>query len=246
MFLMRTATIKHAKPADRPEGGEDLALVQLKERRLEELGRLIDVGLEKGQQLAVAQKSLPPEQEIQLMLGRNGSIAEFERVARAVRQLIVPEMELHGVFAAPDRDAPPKAKVLRFARDPAERKQPDFDNPADWDVRSDYDAGPLDQVVAGIRKVLGVEAPKNDPFAPPAERKPSPPGPSQPGAAPQRTRPSPSPRKPAMAAKPNSPRPNSPKPAAPAVEKPAQPTPRLNRHQRRKAERRMRRNRGPP
>jgi hypothetical protein len=246
---MRTAAIKHAIPAGRPEGGEDPALVQLKERRLEELGRLIDIGLEKGHQLAVIHKSLPPEQELQLLLGRNGSITEFERVARAVRQLVVLEMELHGVFAAPNRDASPKTKVLRFARDPAERKQPNLDDPADWDVRSDYDAGPLDQVVAGIRKVLGVEAPKNDPFAPPPDRKASLPGPSQPGAAPPSRDARPGS---AMGMKPRSPKP-APKSATisagAAMEnaaRPAQPVPWLNRHQRRKAERRMRRNRGPP
>lgn len=37
--------------------------------------------------------------------------------------------------------------------------------------RPDYRIGPMEDVVAGIRKILGVEAPPNDPFAPPPERR---------------------------------------------------------------------------
>jgi len=40
------------------------------------------------------------------------------------------------------------------------------------DIRSDYRTGPLDQVVAGIRKTIGAEPPENDPFAPPPAKLP--------------------------------------------------------------------------
>jgi hypothetical protein len=249
---MRTATIKRAAPVGRPEGGRDPALVQLTERRLGELQRLIGIGLAKAERLAVVSHNLPPERELALLVGRNGSIAEYVRVGRAVRQLIALEFELNGLFAAPDRDAPPKAKVLPFTRDPAERApvgQDKLDALDDLKDRSDYDAGPLDQVIAGIRKTLGADTPKDDPFAAPAERKSSP---SQ--AAPRRAEPRANdearrPRKAAMAAKPSSakaPAPAMQNAARPAEPVAGQPVRALNRHQRRKAERRMRRNRGPP
>jgi pyruvate/2-oxoglutarate dehydrogenase complex dihydrolipoamide acyltransferase (E2) component len=249
---MRTASFKRAIPAGRLEGGPEPELVALTKRRLGELDRLIGIGMDKAVRLGQIGKGLPLDQELKLLVGRKGSLAEFERVSRAVRQLIVLELELEGLFDPPDRDAPPKAKVLKFSRDPAGRKPADLDDLGDLKDRSDYDAGPLDQVVAGIREILGVAAPKDDPFAPPAQRK------SAPQATPdranaRRTEPRPNeatraPRKAAMA------KPSSAKPAAPAMKTagaqnaapPAQFAKPLNRHQRRKAERRMRRNRGPP
>jgi hypothetical protein len=248
MFFMRTVSLKRAIPAGRLEGGPEPELVALTKRRLGELDRLIGIGMDKAVRLGQIGKGLPLDQELKLLVGRKGSLAEFERVSRAVRQLIVLELELEGLFDPPDRDAPPKAKVLKFARDPAGRKPADLDDLGDLKDRSDYDAGPLDQVVAGIREILGVEAPKDDPFAPPAERKSAPPQAAPDRANDRRTEPRPNeatrmPCKAAMA------KPSSAKPAAPAMKnaaRPAQPDRPLNRHQRRKAERRMRRNRGPP
>jgi hypothetical protein len=261
---MRTAPIKHATPGVRPGDGEDPALARLRAERIAELDRLRKIGLEKAERLAKSQQNLPPEQGIKLLIGRNGAAEEFIRVTRAIRQLVVLEFELRGIFAAPDRDAPPKAKILRFARNPADRKRPDlddFDHLDDWKVRPDYDAGPLDAVVAEVRRILDAHAPEKDPFAPPAERK-TPPAErktppaeretpkSEPAPRPtsHRDRPAAAPRKAAMGnfmgGKPGMPKP----PAAPAKNAvpPAQAAPPLNRHQRRKAERRARQGRGPP
>jgi len=46
----------------------------------------------------------------------------------------------------------------------------DFERAELDDVRPDYRTGPLEDVVAGIRKILGVEPPEDDPFAPPPMR----------------------------------------------------------------------------
>ncbi len=42
----------------------------------------------------------------------------------------------------------------------------------DLRVRLDYSNGPLDALIADIRHTLGVEPPEDDPFAPPADRRP--------------------------------------------------------------------------
>jgi hypothetical protein len=111
------------------------------------------------------------------MLGAKGQVMEFERLARTMRQIMVLEFELRGLFKAPDRDAPRKLRLVKSDRPGFE--PPDLENfrlelePLEdlLDIRSDYRTGPLDQVVAGIRKTLGAEPPENDPFAPPPERR---------------------------------------------------------------------------
>jgi len=251
MFLMRTVSIKLATPGVRPDGGEGAALARLVAERIGELDRLRRIGLEKAERLATIPQNLPPEQEIKLLVGRNGAAGEFFRITRAIRQIVALEFELRGIFEAPDRDAPPKAKILRFARDPAERERSDLADRDDLDDlrdRSDYDAGPLDAVVAGIRKVLGAHAPENDPFAPPAERKTSA-NPPAPRPKSHRDRSAPAPRKVAMGKVMGGAKPGMPKPPAPAAKQavpPAHAATPLNRHQRRKAERCARQGRGPP
>jgi hypothetical protein len=89
---------------------------------------------------------------------------------------------LEGLFCGPDRDkfglglALPitDAEINDFAdlSDPGKRKRDNRGERDDLRDRSDYRRGPLDEVVAGIRKTLGAEPPKNDPFAPPPDRKP--------------------------------------------------------------------------
>lgn len=199
------------------------------------------IGLDKAERLKAVAQGLAPEHEVRLIVGRNGVAAELDRIARAVRQLVVLEFELLGLFPAPDRDAPPKENA-RLERKPEQRRVPDgvldLQNRKD---RSDYDRGPLDQVVAKVRKALDADTPADDPFEPPPERKPP-----SPRAAPQPTTPSPAPvpRKPAMSTKRETPEPAAPavKRAVPAAE-PARP---LNRRERRRAERRLRQGRGPP
>jgi hypothetical protein len=148
----------------------------LTRERLAELDRLRNKGMTRMEMLDASLDLVPPERRWEVLLGRNGQVAQFDRIARAVRQIIVLEFELQGLFRGPDREkfglglAVPRADLdindLDDLRDPGGRKREDLKD------RSDYRRGPLDEVVAGIRKTLGAEPPENDPFAPPPDRKP--------------------------------------------------------------------------
>jgi hypothetical protein len=144
--------------------------------RLAELDRLRNFSFAQAERLMELPKVMPVE-EARRIMGRKGVIQQFERITRAFRQIVVLEFELRGLFVAPDRDA---IRPLRLARSPQEPFKPENlhkllaglhgkqDLSADK-TRADYRIGPLDVVVAGIRKALGAEAPQNDPFAPPKE-----------------------------------------------------------------------------
>jgi hypothetical protein len=145
----------------------------LTRQRLDELARLLEVGVAQAEKLDAASKEpalalLTAEQTFNL---RMRHVDRFDRISRAVRQVMVLEFELLGLFEAPDRDGPFKARLAKpeldgifFKPERPER----IENLAD---RSDYRVGPMEDVVAGIRKTLGVEPPPNDPFAPSPERK---------------------------------------------------------------------------
>jgi hypothetical protein len=157
-------------------------IARLTRARLKELDRLRDVAFLHIEKLADACEALPPEKVFDALLANSGrKVMDFERLARAIRQITVLEFELRGLFQAPDRDAPRKLKLVKSDR-------PGFQPPdleklrigldglgldgTDYlDIRGDYRTGPLDQVVAGIRKTIGAEPPENDPFAPPPERR---------------------------------------------------------------------------
>ncbi|HEX4507481.1 MAG TPA: hypothetical protein VH722_17260 [Alphaproteobacteria bacterium] len=168
---MRTAS-NTAAIAERPE---DRALVAaLAKRRLRELDRLRDLGFQKIEQLNAAADSMPRAVLFERMLGARGQVMEFERLARAIRQVVVLEFEIRGLFEAPNRDQ----RRLRLVKSDREGFEPpdredlfadlrEFDRAELDGPRPDYRTGPLDEVVAGIRKVLGAEPPKDDPFAPP-------------------------------------------------------------------------------
>jgi hypothetical protein len=155
-------------------------IARLTRARLKELDRLRDVAFLHIEKLADACEKLPREQVFDVLLANAGrQVMDFERLARAVRQITVLEFELRGLFKAPDRDAPRKLRLVQSDRPGFE--PPDFENfrldlekpeslEGFLDLRSDYRTGPLDQVVAGIRKTIGAEPPENDPFAPPPER----------------------------------------------------------------------------
>jgi hypothetical protein len=157
---------------------EDVAALTI--QRLAELDRLRDIGLKQAEKLATVYPLLSPEQQIRRMAGNGGTVAGYERVVRAVRQITVLEFELRGLFHGPNRDAPRKTRLAKPERKIA---QPiDLESRLNrilagqesvFDIRSDYRTGPLDEVVAGIRMTLGTKAPPNDPFAKTAERKPS-------------------------------------------------------------------------
>jgi len=171
---MRTAP-NIAAIVERPE---DRALVAvLAKRRIKELDRLRDLGFKQIERLNEAADSMPRAEVFDRMLGSKGQVLEFERLARAIRQTMVLEFEIRGLFQAPNRDA----RRLRLVKSDREGFElPDredlfadlreFERELD-DFRPDYRAGPLDEVVAGIRKVLGAEPPQDDPFAPPPKPK---------------------------------------------------------------------------
>ena len=173
---MRTAP-NTAANVERPE---DRALVAvLAKRRIKELDRLRDFGFKQIERFNAAAESVPRALLFDRMLGSKGQVLEFERLARTIRQIMVLEFEIRGLFQAPDRDAPRRLRLVKSDR-------PDFEPPdledllADLregmrpeldDVRPDYRTGPLEDVVAGIRKVLGADPPEDDPFAPPPKLK---------------------------------------------------------------------------
>jgi len=178
-----TPTIAIAQPALDAAG-----IAHLTQARLRELDRLRGVAFLQIEKLADACEKLPREQVFSALLGSKGQVMEVDRLTRSIRQIMVLEFELRGLFKAPDRDAPRRLRLVKSDR-------PDFIPPAPenffldledlegperlegaeelegfLDIRSDYRTGPLDQVVAGIRKTIGAEPPENDPFAPPPGR----------------------------------------------------------------------------
>jgi hypothetical protein len=137
--------------------------------QLQELARLRAVGMARAEEIGIFMNGGQPQVVADALLGRNGIIQAFARVARAVRQIITLEREIAGLAQGPDRDAE-RAKREQAAA-AATGAQGDGPQPFVWSERSDYDNRPLDQVVASLRKVLGAAAPENDPFAPPVARK---------------------------------------------------------------------------
>jgi hypothetical protein len=183
---MRTATPTSAS-ADRPRDGTDVAL--LTRRRIKELDRLRDLGFLQVDRLTKEAHAIPQGEVFKALLGPKGGVADFEKLARAIRQIVVLEFELRGLFEAPDRDAPPKLRLVKSDRpdfEPPEAERPEklfagLERFEPFDIRLDYRCGPMDQVVAGIRQALGAEPPEDDPFAPPPGRAAAPvPQPKQP------------------------------------------------------------------
>ena len=240
----------HPSPQNRIAGLMSAEVALLTERRLEELDRLRDIGMEMASKLSTAADALPLAQHYSRLTGRYGFISELDRIIRAIRQIVALEYELRGIFEGPDRDALPKITLIDHDRERPDlgdlNDLNDLRDPKERDdiaLRSDYRRGPLDVVVADIRKVLGAEPPADDPFSPPPERRQAAPPTGNSDAAPAIRPPSRG-----MGAKP---KPGM-KVALPA--KPAQPAiPRkgfrvapTSPHNPNTAARKLRRNRGPP
>jgi hypothetical protein len=176
----------HSEAAMTPQSdrrvNDGVDLVALTRDRIAELDRLRTMGLRVARRLSDAADGLPPEEAVKQIISKKGVAEAFERTLRAIRQTVVLEFELRGLFKAPDRAAPRRLRLARpafeefFDKAEIERERDDLR------TRSDYRIGPLDEVVAGIRKALGAEPPPNDPFAPPA--RPKSPKPQSPEAAP--------------------------------------------------------------
>jgi hypothetical protein len=134
--------------------------------QLAELARLRAIGMENAEQIGRWMDGGMPL-AAEALIAKGGIVQQFMRVSRAVRQIIILEREIAGLRKGPDRGAE-RAKREQV---PATAAQGDGPQPLVWSERGDYDTRPLDQVVASVRKVLGADAPEDDPFAPPAPRK---------------------------------------------------------------------------
>ena len=180
---MRTAAPNTAIAVD-PNDGADLRA--LTRSRLKELDRLRDLGFLQIERLTQEAKAIPQGEVFKALLGPKGGVADFDKLARAIRQIMVLEFELRGLFEAPDRDAPRKLRLVKsdrpgFEPPKLEKLLGDLEPLDPFNIRTDYRRGPMDQVVAGIRQTLGAEPPEDDPFASPPERAVAPvPQPPQP------------------------------------------------------------------
>ena len=175
----------HSTPHDGSQAAEVARLTLL---RLAELDRLREAGMDQAMRLTAAAEGLSPADEYRRMVGPGGTIAQYDKVAKAVRQVVVLEFELRGLFKTPDRDDFFTPRLVKenllgdlydydsyndyndlFDFEKARRGLGDLN---DLRVRLDYSNGPIDALIADIRHTLGVEPPEDDPFAPPADRRP--------------------------------------------------------------------------
>jgi hypothetical protein len=208
----------HSPPND---GSQPAEIARLTLLRLAELDRLREAGMAQAMRLTSAAEGLSPADEYRRMVGPKGTIAQYDTVAKAVRQVVVLEFELRGLFKAPDRD---DFFTPRLVKEDLLGDLYDYDDLFDFDkarrglgdlndlrVRLDYSNGPLDALIADIRHTLGVEPPEDDPFAPPADRRPGQSLLLDWMRTPPDERPAPKPRKPGMQVRPVV------KPAVPAL-----------------------------
>jgi hypothetical protein len=167
-----------AKPAPITGAEDALALTR---RRLKELDRLRTMGMAQAERVTevALRRDGSPDEQYQRLVGGKGSIQEFDRLQRAIRQIVVLEFELRGLFKAPDREGPRKLKLCGTRLDDLDDLldfddyRRDLEDLNDFRVRLDYDRGPLHEVIADIRSTIGATAPRDDPFAPPADAVPS-------------------------------------------------------------------------
>jgi hypothetical protein len=94
---------------DRLIGDEAGAWVEdarlLTERRLAELRRLSRTGMGIARKMGGWLDGSVSAEALSMLIGGRPVVSEFIRVSRAVRQVIVLELELLGLRPAPDRDA---------------------------------------------------------------------------------------------------------------------------------------------
>jgi hypothetical protein len=172
----------------------------LKARRLAELQRLGDIGAETAEGISRWLKGDRDDEQLTTAILKGGRGRELDRTTRAICQVVALEMELLGERLAPNRDAPRKTRP-RAAPGDAEKAKPNATTRFSLLGSHPYDNGPLDEVVARVRRELRVAAPADDPFAPPKDRKPRQPSPPAMNAAATKPKARTRPGKPAMIAK---------------------------------------------
>jgi hypothetical protein len=171
MFSLQTPS---AKPAAPIFGAPEEAF-KLTERRLKELDRLRTLGMAQAERVTeeALRRDGSPDEQYRRLVGSKGSVQEFDKLQRAIRQIVVLEFELRGLFKAPDREGPKKLKLCGTRLDDLDDLldfddyRRDFGELNDLRVRMDYSHDPLHEVVAGIRSALRAFPPPDDPFAPP-------------------------------------------------------------------------------
>jgi hypothetical protein len=137
---------------------------ELRAQQFAELARLRALGMQNVETLSRWSTGDLTDQEAKALAGMGGFVMEYCRVAKAIRQVIVLELELSGQREAPDRDAIREPRELDDS-DPQEQNRERRERGDSYE-RSDYDNGPLDLVIAKVRKALRADAPENDPFKP--------------------------------------------------------------------------------
>jgi hypothetical protein len=165
--------------SDPPPGG----FRAMRDRQMAELARMRAAGMATIERIGRWSDGLLSAAEVKELAGRRGIVNEYVRVARGVRQIIVLEQETMGWRAAPLRDVDAPDEELDGGEDGALEEADDLEAlERDYgatrerfgsdDDLDDYDTGPLDQVIARVRKDLNIEPPEDDPFAPPPGRRP--------------------------------------------------------------------------
>ncbi len=110
---MQTATPTAATVVD-PNDGADLRV--LTRRRIKELDRLRELGLLQVERWTRETQAILRGGVSNALPDLKSGAVQFDRVARAIRQVMVLEFELRGLFKAPDRDAPPKLRLVKSDR----------------------------------------------------------------------------------------------------------------------------------
>jgi hypothetical protein len=137
---------------------------ELRAQQFAELARLRALGMQNVETLSRWSTGDLTDQEAKALAGMGGFVMEYCRVAKAIRQVIVLELELSGQREAPDREAI-REPGEQDASDPQEQYGERRERSDSYE-RSDYDNGPLDLVIAKVRKALHADPPENDPFKP--------------------------------------------------------------------------------
>lgn len=155
-----------------PLGIVRTAIARLTVLQLAELARMREMGMRyaEGLERWATGGSLPLAEELAYRRRSRGVIRDFVSVARAIRQIIVLEMELTGQ-REPDRSRPRRRPEPDFDIAPVGRIRPlNPLAPLRDNLGDAHDHEPVGIAVDWIRETLAIDTPENDPFLTPASR----------------------------------------------------------------------------
>jgi hypothetical protein len=150
-------------------------------RQLDELARMRAAGMEWVGRLEDVLAGRIDLDADPVIARSRGFVADFVKVARAVRQIMVLEQELAGLRPA-RRRSPDEDDERGSSRGACRSKRPRW-RPLKLlpeDTTDIYDGRPVGEAVGWIRHILGIEAPADDPFREPSP-KPEGEPPAEPG-----------------------------------------------------------------